>query len=316
MNRVLVTGVTGQDGSLLAERFARDGHEVVGIARNPPTAPLEPGIEILAGDIEDGTFVARVVAERRPAFVYHFAGQSSVGASFLDPTGTFRSIALGTLNVLDAARRAAAPPRVLLASSGEVFGNLGDQPAREDTPFRPLSPYAAAKASASHLGATYRKAFGLYVSVAFFYNHESPRRPAQFVTKKIVRGACRIARGLQTRLELGDTSVVRDWGWAPEYMDAAQRILALETPQDFVIATGQSCSLDAFVEAVFSSLGLDAKDHVRSDPALIRPAEIPAMRADPTCAAARLAWHATVRVGEVARRMVEAELAELDDARR
>ena len=230
----------------------------------------------------------------------------------MDPAGTFRSVALGTENVLEAARSARVRPKVLLASSGEVFGDLGDQAASETTPFRPLSPYAAAKAAASELATKFRTEHGLHVSIAFFYNHESPLRPPQFVTKKIVRTACRIARDLESRLELGNTSVVRDWGWAPEYVEAARRIVALDEPDDFVIATGKSCSLREFAKHVFSSLNLDLREHMTENPALFRPAEIPVMRADPGRAAERLDWRASVDLEEVARRLVRAEQNELD----
>jgi GDPmannose 4,6-dehydratase len=310
----LVTGITGQDGTYLAELLSAEGRQVVGIARSvpsrPPRAPNRP--EMIVGDVEDAAFVARVVGATKPDEIYHLAGQTSVGASFKDPAGTLRSIAVGTVNVLEAARTAPVRPKVLVASSGEVFGDLGTAAAREGTPFRPLSPYAGAKAAASHLAASYRAAYALHVCVAFFYNHESPLRPQHFVTKKIVRSACRIARGLERRLELGDTSVVRDWGWAPEYVEAARRILALDAPDDFVIATGESCSLREFAEQVFSCLGLSAADHVATDAALFRPSEIPAMHADPSHAAERLGWRASVRVRDVARRLVEAELRELD----
>jgi GDPmannose 4,6-dehydratase len=315
MTTALVTGITGQDGTHLAELLIADGRRVVGIARSAPKRPADTRTELALGDVADADFVSRVVAESAPSEIYHLAGQTSVGASFADPAGTFRSVALGTANVLEAARTARVRPKVLLASSGEVFGDLGARAADETTPFHPLSPYAAAKAAASELARTYRAAYGLHVSIAFFYNHESPLRPPQFVTRKIVRTACRIARGLESRLELGNTSVVRDWGWAPEYVEAAQRIVALDEPEDFVIATGESHALADFVEAVFSSLELVAKDHVASDPALIRPAEIPVMRADPSRAAERLDWRATVGMRDVARRMVDAELVELDSGR-
>jgi GDPmannose 4,6-dehydratase len=310
MTTALVTGVTGQDGTYLAELLAGEGRRVVGIARSAPA--FATPAELVLGDIENAELVARVVAETRPSEIYHLAGQTSVGASFADPAGTVRSIALGTLNVLEAARTASVRPKVLVASSGEVFGDLGAEAARETTPFHPLSPYAGAKAAATELTLSYRSAYGLFACVAYFYNHESPRRSPRFVTKKLVRGACRIARRLDQRLELGDTSVVRDWGFAPEYVEAARRMLALDAPEDFVIATGESCSLADFVDTVFSSLGLSAKDHVTTDRALLRPAEIPAMRADPSRARERLGWRATVRMPDVARRLVEAELRELD----
>jgi GDPmannose 4,6-dehydratase len=311
----LVTGVTGQDGSLLSELLRSRGARVVGLARSEP-APShdDASSDFFRGDVADAAFVARVVAETAPSEIYHLASQSSVGASFVDPTGTLRSVALGTLNVLEAARSAASKPRVLLASSAEVFGDLGSERAHEGTPFRPVSPYGVAKAAATDLARVYRNAYGMFVSVAFFYNHESPRRPESFVTRKIVRRACLIARGHERRLELGDTSVVRDWGWASEYVDAAVRILSHDEPDDFVIATGESQPLGAFIEYVFSSLGLDARDHLVTDPALFRPSDIPKMHADPRRAAERLGWRANVRCREVARRLVEAELGALDAA--
>jgi GDPmannose 4,6-dehydratase len=310
MTVALVTGVTGQDGSYLAELLLREGTPVVGIARSAPSRRT-PDLDLRLGSVSDAEFVERVVRETRPSHVYHFAGETSVGASFVNPGATFESVALGTLAVLEAARGLEPRPRVLLASSGEVFGSHAS-PANEQSPFDPKSPYAAAKCSATHLVKTYRESFGLFASVAYFYNHESPRRPAHFVTKKIVRTACRIARGLDERLELGDTTVVRDWGWAPEYVEAARRILALDAPEDFVIATGKSVRLADFVDCVFEALDLDPKRFVTTNPSLFRPNEVPSMRADPTRAAGRLGWRATVDAKEVARRMVEAERAEAD----
>jgi GDPmannose 4,6-dehydratase len=311
MGVALVTGATGQAGRYLVQALSSRGDRVVGIARGKAAIGL-PDIEFVRGDVEDPALVARVVSETEPAEIYHLAGQTSVGASFAEPAATFRSVALGTLHVLEAARCAVRAPRVYLASSAEVFGDLGGGAAREDTPFRPMSPYGAAKAAASELARSYRKAYDLHVCVAFLYNHESPLRSQSFVTKKIVRAACRIARGASERLELGDTSVVRDWGWAPEYADAAMRVLAHDTPDDYVIATGTSCSLREFVNYVFSALGLEAAEHVTSNPALLRRAEIPVMRADPTRAAENLGWRAIQRAEDVARLLVEAELLELE----
>jgi GDPmannose 4,6-dehydratase len=313
MSLALVTGITGQDGSYLAELLAGRGTRVTGIARSvPAVGSVASGIEFIQGSVEDAAFVNDVLGALRPTEIYHLAGQTSVGASFAEPAGTFRSVAIGTLNVLEAARRSSPASRILFASSGEVFGDLGGERAHETTPFHPLSPYGAAKAAASELVSVYRRAYGIHASVAYFYNHESPLRSAKFVTKKIVRTACRIALGTEHELSLGDVSVVRDWGWAPEYVEAATRILALDAPQDFVVATGVSSSLERFAEDVFSALGLTARDYVRVDPALHRPAEIPAMHADPSSAAEQLGWRASVRGEGVARRLVEAELRELD----
>ncbi len=313
MTLALVTGITGQDGSYLAELLSEKGTRVVGLARSLPQSPRS-GIEMRVGSVEDSAFVEAVFRETRPSHVYHFAGETSVGASFANPLGTFQSVALGTLHVLEAARALEPSPRVFVASSGEVFGAL-DAPANEDSPFDPRSPYAAAKCAATALVKTYRRAFGLFACVAYFYNHESPRRPARFVTQKIVRAACRISRGLEERLELGDTTVVRDWGWAPEYVEAAARMLECETCEDFVIATGQSIALADFVDCVFGALDLDAKRFVTTKPDLFRPSEVPTMRANPARAAERLGWRATANAREVARRMVQAELAALDRER-
>ncbi|HWP07263.1 MAG TPA: GDP-mannose 4,6-dehydratase [Polyangiaceae bacterium] len=307
----LVTGVLGQDGSYLAELLTAKGYRVVGLDVAEPGAGL-PGVEHVVASMVDAPAIMELVASTRPDEIYHLAGQSSVGRSFAEPVDTFRSVAQGTLNLLEAARTAARLPRILLAGSGEVFGDTGGEPATETRAFRPLSPYGAAKAAASHLAATYRAAYGLFACVAYFYNHESPRRPERFVTRKIVRGACRIARGLDSTLELGDTSVVRDWGWAPEYVEAAWQMLARETPEDFVIATGTSISLDDFVTKTFTRLGLDRTAHVVKSAALLRAAEIPIMRADPARAAARLGWRATVHVDELIERLVDAEQRALD----
>lgn len=311
MGTALITGILGQDGTYLAEHLIRAGVRVVGLARSAAPSHLTE-FEMRRGDVCDGRFVHETVTAVRPDQIYHMAGHTSVAASFADPAGAFESIGLGTLNVLEAARRAEQKPRVVIACSGEVFGDTQGVPANENTPFRPLSPYAAAKSAAAHLASSYRTSFGLFACVAYLYNHESPRRSDRFVTKKIVRAACRIARQSRERLELGDMGVVRDWGWAPEYVDALARMLTLDQPEDFVIATGESYSLTHFAELVFSAVGLSANDHVVTSRGLLRPAEIAVMRADPSRAAARLGWRAEVRFTELVRRLVEAELQSLD----
>jgi GDPmannose 4,6-dehydratase len=311
MRTALITGVLGQDGSILSELLRAKGYRVVGLELSAPAIP-PPDLELIVADVRDAAAVRAAVARVEPHEIYHLAGQSSVGYSFAEPAETFHSVAGGTLNVLEAARSLAHPPRVLVASSGEIFGDTGGAPANELTPFRPASPYGAAKAAAAHLTATYRASYDLFACAAFFYNHESPRRPERFVTRKVVRGACRIARGLEQELSLGDTSVVRDWGWAPEYMEAAFRMLSLEAPRDFVIATGRSCSLDDFVARAFACVGLDAKQHVKKSEGLLRRAEIPAMLADPARAASELGFRASVLVEEVIERLVAAEQLTLD----
>lgn len=311
MRTALVTGVLGQDGSLLSELLLQKGYRVAGFELTVPERSPE-GVELFTGDVTDKAKVEAVISAVQPDEIYHLAGQTSVGRSFEQPRETFESVAGGTLNVLDAVRRTAPRARVLVASSGEIFGDTGGQRADETTPLRPLSPYGSAKAAAAHVTTTYRSAFGTFACLAFFYNHESPRRPPQFVTRKVVRAACRIARGLDRDVELGDTAVVRDWGWAAEYVEAAWRMLQQPNPEDFVIATGQSCSLEEFVELTFESVGLSAAAHVKRSAALRRAAEIPSMTANPARANERLGWRAQVRVAEVVKRLVAAEFARLD----
>ena len=313
MKTALITGVTGQDGRYLAELLSGKGYRIVGVSRSADaTRAAPPNTEYRALDVSNLEAFSQLVAETKPREIYHFAAQSSVGVSFARPVETFHSIALTTLAVLEAARRADFGPRVLIAASGEVFGDTGGTAVTERSALRPLNPYSAAKAAACELAVSYRASYGLYASVLFFYNHESPLRGEQFVTKKIVRAACRIARGLERHVELGDTSVVRDWGWAEEYVAAAVRTLELDRPEDFVIATGESISLDEFIDAAFGRVGLRAADHVVSNRSLIRSVDIPVMRADPSKAEAMLGWRATVRGRGVAELLVNAELAQMD----
>jgi GDPmannose 4,6-dehydratase len=307
----LITGVLGQDGSLLTELLRGKGYRVAGIELSAPANP-PADVELFVGDASERACIEAAVTAVEPDEIYHLAGQTSVGLSFHEPVLTFQSNALSALHVLDVARLARRRPRVLIASSGEIFGDTGGLAASESTPFRPASPYGAAKSAAAHLAMTYRASFGVFVSLAFFYNHESSRRPERFVTRKIVRAACRIKRGLAEQLELGDTSVVRDWGFAPEYVDAAWRMLQQSQAEDFVLATGQSCSLQHFVERAFACVGLNAKAHVVQKSELVRPSEIPAMQADPSRAAERLGWRATVHVDALVERLVAAEMALLE----
>jgi len=314
MRTALITGVLGQDGSFLAELLLAKGYRVAGLELAVPARPPE-GVELFTCNVADRAGVEAIVSAVRPDEIYHLAGQTSVGRSLEAPLETFESTTMGTINVLEAARRSMPTARILVASSGEIFGDTGGSPANERTAFRPTSPYGAAKAAAAHAAVSYRRSFGTFVCLAHFYNHESPRRPERFVTRKVVRGACLIARGLAQDLELGDTSVVRDWGWAPEYVEAAWRMLELDTPDDFVIATGQSCSLEHFVACAFRHVGLTPEPYVRRAKALLRASEIPAMLAEPARAAERLDWRATVHVDELVGKLVAAELATLDAER-
>jgi GDPmannose 4,6-dehydratase len=310
MKTALVTGVMGQDGSYLASLLAERGYRVVGTSRTT-RSELAAGsrVELRTVDLEHAPTVTALLAEVAPSEVFHLAGQSSVGQSFGDPAGTYRSIVPTTLNLLEAARGMSPRPRLFVAGSGEVFGDTGTTRADEKTPFSPRSPYAVAKCAAVELARAYRTHYGVFASVGFLYNHESPRRPATFVTRKIVRQACDIAAGRATTLELGDTSVVRDWGYAPEYVDAMWRALQSDAPDEFVIATGQSHPLAHFVQLVFRRLGLDPEKHVVSNPKLHRPSEVRALHADPSHAERVLGWKAQTTLEGLARTMVDAELA-------
>ena len=280
-------GITGQDGSYLAELLLAKGYEVHGVIRRASTFntaridhlytdPHSPDTKLFLhyGDLSDGARLVTLLAEVAPDEVYNLAGQTSVGLSFNQPVETFESIVIGTVNLLEAIRMLDRPIRLYNAGSSEMFGNTGEQLAGETTVLRPCSPYGIAKATSFWQIAQYRQAYKIEACTGILFNHESPLRPERFVTQKIVAGACRVAAGEQDVLSLGDLSVRRDWGWAPEYVVAMHRMLQLDTLEDFVIATGQTTSLEDFVCEVFASLGLDWRKHVVRDPALTRPSEI------------------------------------------
>jgi GDPmannose 4,6-dehydratase len=309
----LITGVTGLDGGLLAAHLASLGYAVVGTTRattdaRAARAGVPAGCTLRVLDLQSRRDVAEAVAAVRPREIYHLAGQSSVGKSFADPAGTFEGICLGTLNLLEAVRGVDPTIRCFVAGSGEVFGDTGGIAATESTPFAPQNPYATAKAAATWLVRNYREAYGLYACTGILFNHESPRRPIHFVTRKIVAAAVRIASGSMERLRLGNLDVARDWGWADEYVEALPAMLQQDAPEDFVIATGRTCALREFAAAAFAEVGLDWADHVEFDPTLARPTDVAVVRADPSRAAARLGWRARTAGPEVARRMVRAEL--------
>jgi GDPmannose 4,6-dehydratase len=313
----LICGVSGQDGAYLAKLLLERGYRVVGTSRDVQAGVFEnltqlgvfDSVELASMASNDFQCVAETLARYEPQEVYHLAGQSSVGLSFEQPAETFESISLGTLNMLEAIRLSGCPTRYFSAGSSECFGDTGGLAADESTPFRPRSPYAVAKAAAFWQVATYREAYGVYACSGILFNHESPLRPERFVTQKIIKAACRIAAGSQERLHLGNLDIHRDWGWAPEYVDAMSRMLAQDTPQDFVIATGETHALEAFVAQAFAALGLDWHDHVTSDPTLMRPTDMRISRANPARAAEHLGWRASKRMQDVVRAMVAAEQA-------
>lgn len=317
MKRALICGVGGQDGAYLARLLLDKGYTVVGTSRDAQTASfsalhrlgIRDRVQAVSMTLTDFRSVLQVIADARPDEVYNLAGQTSVGLSFQMPVETLESISVGTLNLLEALRFTRLPARLYNACSSECFGDTGGVPATEETAFRPRSPYGVAKAAAFWQVANYREAYGLFACSGILFNHESPLRPERFVTRKIVAAAARIAAGSDERLTLGNLDVVRDWGWAPEYVDAMWRMLQQDVPDDYIVATGESRSLRAFVAEAFEAVGLDARDHVETDTALLRPSDLSYSGGDPSRAAERLGWRATVRGAEVVRRMVEAEQA-------
>jgi GDPmannose 4,6-dehydratase len=312
--KALICGVTGQDGAYLSKLLLDKGYEVHGASRDAQASSFASlaalgvldRVHRLSVNVTDFRSVLQALERVRPDEVYNLAGQSSVGLSFEQPVETLESVGLGTLNLLEAIRFTDRPIRFYNAGSGECYGNC-DQPADETTPFRPRSPYAVAKAAAFWEVANYREAYGLHACTGILFNHESPLRPERYVTRKSVAAACRIAGGSRERLRLGNVRVLRDWGWAPDYVEAMWRILQHPEPEDFVVATGESHSLEHFVELAFREVGLNWRDHVEIDRALYRPADLDVGRADPRKAARLLEWTARHRLPEVVRMMVGAE---------
>lgn len=311
----IICGISGQDGAYLARFLLNKGYAVYGTSRDAQMSPFHNLVRLDIRDkvrlesvaLNDFRSVLQVLMKVQPDEVYNLAGQSSVGLSFHQPVETLESISVGTLNLLEAIRFSARPIKFYNAGSGECFGDTGEKPADETTPFRPRSPYAVAKAAAFWEVANYREAYGLYACSGILFNHESPLRPERFVTKKIIAAACRIAGGSNESLRLGNIAIQRDWGWAPEYVEAMWLMLQQDVPEDFVIATGESHSLEEFVERAFSCAGLDWHKHVAIDPELMRPADITAGRGNPAKAREKLGWQAKYRMQDVVQMMTQAE---------
>jgi len=311
----LICGVSGQDGSYLARLLLEKGYTVYGGARDAQGSTFRnlhrlgiyEDIRLLSINLLDFRSVIQTLQRAQPDEVYNLSGQSSVALSFEQPVETLESIATGTLNLLEAIRFMGSPIRFYNAGSGECFGNTGGAAANETTAFRPCSPYGVAKATAFWEVANYREAYKLFACTGILFNHESPLRPARFVTQKIVAAACRIAAGSAEKLRLGNLEIERDWGWAPEYVVAMWQMLQQPAAADFVIATGKSNKLSDFVDAAFSSAGLDWRSHIEVDPALFRPADLMVSRADPERARRILAWKAQMTLADVVRLMMSAE---------
>lgn len=315
MPRALIFGISGQDGAYLAELLLGKGYEVWGASRDAELATfgnlkrlgVYERVRCLSATTNDFRSVLTVIDQTRPDEIYNLSGQSSVGLSFQQPAETHESINVGTLNLLECLRFLGRPIRFYNAASSECFGDTGGVPANERTPFRPRSPYAVAKSAAFWQVANYRDAYGMFACSGLLFNHESPLRPARFVTRKVVAAAHRIAAGDREPLHLGNIEIVRDWGWAPEYVEAMWRMLQQGQADDYVIATGRSHSLRDLIAGVFAALDLDWRDHVQLDQSLLRPTDIRESRADPSKAADQLGWRAQRSLAEITRLMVAAE---------
>jgi GDPmannose 4,6-dehydratase len=313
----LILGASGQDGAYLAELLVRRGLDVHGTSRDKEVSSyaglrrlgIYDRVTLHSVVLSDFRSVVTVLNDVRPALIFNLAAQSSVGLSFEQPVETIDSIMHGTINVMEAMRFLALDAKFYNAASSECFGNTAkEQPADETTMFSPRSPYAVGKAASFWAVANYRDAYGLWVCSGLLFNHESPLRPARYVTQKIVRGAVEIAAGRVGTLELGMLNIARDWGWAPEYVDAMARMLDRETPEDFVIATGETHTLEDFVAAAFASVGRSWRDHVIDNPALHRPADILYSSGNPSKAARLLGWKAEKKMVDIVGLLVGAEM--------
>lgn len=309
--RALICGVGGQDGAYLSRLLLDKGYEVVGASRDAMTSSfanlksldIRDRVITTSMAITDFRSVLQTLDKFRPDEIYNLAGQSSVMLSFEQPVESMESIAIGTLNMLEAIRFYGRPIRLYNAGSSECFGDISAVSASEETLFRPRSPYAVAKVSAHNLVANYRDAYSLYACTGILFNHESPFRPERFVTQKIVRTAARIASGSGEKLEMGNIDIHRDWGWAPEYVEAMWKMLQLDHPQDFVIATGRTVSLGFFIEHAFEYFGLNYKDYLVVNSGLYRPTDIRIGSANPSKANELLGWRAQVKVETVIENM-------------
>ena len=308
----LIFGISGQDGSYLAGLLLKKGYTVVGTSRDAQMSSfanlrklgIHDKVEVLSASLGDFRSVLQALKYANPDEIYNLAGQSSVGLSFDQPVETFESIGIGTLNLLESIRFMDNGARLYNASSSECFGNTDGVPATEETPFRPRSPYAVAKAAAFWEVANYREAYGLFACSGILFNHESPLRPERFVTQKIVAAACRIAAGSDEKLKLGNTSVQRDWGWAPEYVEAMWLMLQQDRAEDFIVATGVTYALQDLVQEVFACVDLDWREHVELNPDLLRPTDIMVSVANPIKAEQKLGWKARSLMPDVAGMMV------------
>jgi GDPmannose 4,6-dehydratase len=315
MPTALITGITGQDGSYLAELLLEKGYRVVGVVRRSSTTPTErishlvDRVELVSADLLDQTSLTDVVHEYVPDEIYNLAAQSFVAASWTQPVLTGEFTALGVTRMLEAMKKAAPRARFYQASSSEMFGKVIESPQRETTPFYPRSPYGVAKVYAHWITVNYRESFNLYAVSGILFNHESPRRGTEFVTRKVSDAVARIKLGQQKDLHLGNLDAHRDWGFAGDYVTAMWMMLQQDEPDDFVIGTGESHSVRELCEVAFNHVGLDYRDYVVKDPKFFRPAEVDLLVADPGKAKKKLGWKPRVGFDELVRMMVDADLA-------
>ena len=318
--RALITGITGQDGSYLAELLLEKGYEVFGLLRRSSTEGLERIAHIaselclLRGDLLDQTSLTRALAEARPREVYNLAAMSFVPTSWQEPVLTAEFTALGVTRLLEALRQEAPSARFYQASSSEVFGKVRETPQRESTPFWPRSPYGVAKAYGHWITVNYRESYDMFACSGILFNHESPRRGKEFVTRKITHTVARIKLGLAEELRLGNLQAKRDWGFAGDYVRAMWLMLQQEQPADYVIGTGRTHSVEEFVDAAFRRAGLDWHDWVVIDPKFYRPAEVDLLVSDPAKARRELGWEPRVGFEQLVAMMVDADLAALSDS--
>ena len=323
MKKALITGINGQDGSYLAEHLLSEGYQVHGLVRRASARSFQrlshllERIELVTGDLLDQTSLITALREIEPDEIYNLAAQSFVPASFSQPVLTGEFNGLGVTRLLDAIRMVNPKIRFYQASSSEMYGNVETAPQDEQTKFQPRSPYGVAKLYGHWITVNFRESYGMYAVSGILFNHESPRRGAEFVTRKITLGAARIAAGLQKDLRLGNLEARRDWGFTGDYVRAMRLMLQQPEPKDFVIGTGETHSVKEFVELAFAMLGMDWRDHVIVDPSLSRPADVDQLFANPARAKAELGWVPTVSFKDLVKMMVDADLELVSrDARR
>lgn len=316
MPSALIVGITGQDGSYLAAHLLSLGYIVYGTSRDSSACNVSSlrrlgileRVQLLSLAPNDFRSVLKTLSQVQPDEVYHLAGQTSVGLSFEQPVECMESIAVSTLNILEVIRYLGLPTRIFAAGSSECFGDTGDVPATESTAFHPRSPYGVAKSTAYWQVANYREAYGLFCCTGILANHESPLRPQRFVTQKIIHGVKSIQAGQSNCLSLGNLDVLRDWGWAPDYVAAMHLMLQASSPKDYLIASGTTHSLRSFVDKVFGVAGLDSSAFLQTDDSLMRPSDIASSRLDPSAIHTDLGWRSHRTLDEIVRKMYFGEL--------